>query len=67
MPQRTLRFRIRPDGRVEESVTGVVGDACHQLTERLENALGVVETREPTPEAYLLPQNQSSSIPAELP
>ena len=35
MPQRTVRFRIRPDGRVEEQVEGVSGDACLQLTDRL--------------------------------
>ena len=34
MPQRTLRFRIRPDGRVEERVEGVAGEACLKLTER---------------------------------
>ena len=28
MPQRTVRFRIRPDGRVEEQVEGVTGDEC---------------------------------------
>ena len=66
MPQRTLRFRIRQDGRVEESVEGVVGVSCQQLTEKLEEALGSVEQRELTPEAYLLPQVQSQSIPAEL-
>ncbi len=66
MPQRTLRFRIRQDGRVEESVEGVIGDSCHQLTERLEAALGSVEQREPKPDAYLRPQDQSQSIPVEL-
>ena len=43
MPQRTVRFTIRPDGRVEERVEGVAGPACQQLTERLEAALGTVE------------------------
>lgn len=66
MPQRTLRFRIRQDGRVEESVEGFVGEACQQLTERLEEALGTVEHKEPTSEAYLQPQTHTQSIPAEL-
>ena len=48
MPQRTVRFTIRPDGRVEERVEGVTGPACQQLTERLEAALGAVEHQEPT-------------------
>ena len=66
MPQRILRFRIRQDGRVEESVEGVAGDSCHQLTKRLEEALGSLESRMPTAEAYLSSQEQSQSIPAEL-
>ena len=33
MPQRTLRFKIRQDGRVEETVEGLVGEACIDLTE----------------------------------
>ena len=40
MPQRTVRFRIRPDGRVEERVEGVAGDDCLQLTDRLEKGAG---------------------------
>ncbi len=48
MPQRTLRFKIRQDGRVEETVEGLVGEACIGLTEKLEDALGTVERREPT-------------------
>ena len=46
MPQRTLRFRIRQDGRVEETVEGLVGEACIDLTEKLEDALGTVERRD---------------------
>ena len=64
MPQRTVRFRIRPDGRVEEQVEGVTGDACLQLTDRLEEALGTVERRQPTSEAYTSTQSvtQSQSV-----
>ena len=53
MPQRTLRFKIRQDGRVEETVEGLVGEACINLTEKLEDALGTVERREPTSDAFL--------------
>ena len=49
MPQRTVRFTIRPDGRVEERVEGVTGSACQQLTERLEAALGTVERQDRRP------------------
>ncbi len=66
MPQSTLRFRIRQDGRVEETVEGVVGDSCQVLTESLEEALGVVEKREPTAASYLNPQSQTQNNPAEI-
>ncbi len=65
MPQRTLRFKIHQDGLVEESVEGVTGQSCHQLTEKLEGALGVVQRREATAEAYLSDEVQSQSITAE--
>ena len=65
MPQRTLRFKIRQDGLVEESVEGFSGQSCHQLTEKLEDALGVVQRREPTAEAYIREEDQSQSISTE--
>ena len=49
----TIRFRIRPDGRVEETVEGLRGLACEGLTEQIEARLGTVQRREPTAEAYL--------------
>ena len=52
MAQHTIRFRIRPDGRVEELVEGLAGDGCHQLTERIEARLGSVQQRQPTSEAF---------------
>lgn len=52
MAQHTIRFRIRPDGRVEELVEGVQGQACEQLTERIEARLGAVQRRQPTAEAF---------------
>ena len=66
MPQRTVRFIIRPDGRVVERVEGVAGDACQQLTENVEAALGTVEHQESTSEAFLQPEIQSLSLPAQL-
>jgi len=65
MPQRTLRFRILPDGRVEERVEGVEGDACMGLTERLEAALGSVERRESTSEAFSTQAPQIQTLPVE--
>lgn len=52
MAQQTIRFRIRPDGRVEEQVEGVVGAGCEQLTERIEARLGAVQQRRSTAEAF---------------
>ena len=52
MAQRTIRFRIRPDGRVEEQVEGVQGVGCEQLTERIESRLGSVQQRQATSEAF---------------
>jgi len=66
MPQRTLRFKIRQDGRVEETVEGLVGEACIDLTEKLEDALGTVERREPTSDAFLRENFQKQTIPAEI-
>ena len=66
MPQRTLRFKIRQDGRVEETVEGLVGEACIDLTEKLEDALGTVERIEPTSDTFLREKVQTQTIPAEI-
>ena len=66
MPQRTLRFKIRQDGRVEETVEGLVGEACIDLTEKLEDALGTVERREATPESFLREKVQKQTISTEI-
>ena len=66
MPQSTLRFKIRQDGLVEETVEGVLGESCRSLTENLEEALGSVQKTEPTAEAYLQSKEQAQFIPAEV-
>jgi len=65
MPQRTLRFKIRQDGQVEETVEGLVGEACIHLTEKLEAALGSVEQRKSTSEAFLREEVQKQTIPVK--
>jgi len=52
MGQQTIRFRIRPDGRVDEVVEGVVGEGCLALTERIEAQIGSVQQRRSTSEAF---------------
>ena len=66
MPQRTLKFKIRQDGLVEETVQGVMGDSCLALTEKLESALGTVKHRKPTADAYQHDEEQNLSIPVEI-
>ncbi len=65
MPQRTLRLRIRQDGFVEESVEGVIGGSCHEVTKRIENELGNVERCVPTSEAFQTTDQKSSIITLE--
>ena len=52
MAQQTIRFRIRPDGRVEELVEGIAGSGCEQLTEGIAARLGSVQQRQATSEAF---------------
>ena len=59
-----LVFRILQDGTVEETVSGVKGTGCLDLTEKIEEALGVVQYRKEKPEYYeqsnvALQQNQN--------
>jgi hypothetical protein len=50
--QITLRYLILPDGRVEERVEGVQGQACRALTERVEACLGSLQRQVPTAEGF---------------
>ena len=61
MEQFTIRYRIHPDGRVDELVEGLNGMACEQLTERIEARLGVVQQRRSTAEAFLCEQQAQQS------
>ena len=59
MPQRTLRFKIHQDGRVEETVEGFNGDSCNDATRNLENALGEVKVMKKSAEAFISNQSQN--------
>ena len=59
MPQRTLRFKIHQDGRVEETVEGFTGDACSIATRNVEDALGEVKVKNKTSEAFISNQSQN--------
>ena len=60
MPQRTLRFKIHQDGRVEETVEGFNGNACNNATKNVEDSLGEVTVKNKTIEAFI--SNQSEKL-----
>ena len=70
MPQRTLRFKIHQDGRVEQTVEGFNGNACNSATKHIEDALGQVTVKNKTTEAFITNQieklkqfNNESNVP----
>jgi Protein of unknown function (DUF2997) len=48
----TLEFIIFPDGRVQEKVTGIVGNSCAEVTAAIEAELGRVVSQENTAEYF---------------
>ena len=60
MPQKTLRFKIHQDGRVEETVEGFIGNSCNEATKNLENSLGKVTVKKKKSDAFI--SNQSENL-----
>ena len=58
MPQRTLRFKIHQDGKVEETVEGFNGNACNSATKNIEDALGKVKVKNETSAAFISNQSE---------
>jgi len=58
MPQKTLRFKIHQDGRVEETVEGFTGNSCNEATKNLEDSLGQVTVMKKTSDAFITKQNE---------
>ncbi len=52
MSMETLEFIIHPDGRVQEKVTGIVGNSCTKVTAEIEAALGRVVDQAPTADFF---------------
>ena len=50
--QERIKFTITQDGMVKEEVQGVYGDACENLTKRVEDALGHVHFTQETADRY---------------
>jgi len=59
MPQKTLRFKIHQDGRVEQTVEGFIGHSCNEATKNLEDDLGKVTFRNKTSDAFISNQNEN--------
>lgn len=55
----TLEFIIFPDGRVQETVTGIVGASCAEVTAAIEAQLGQVVSQEQTSEYFAQVSRQS--------
>ncbi len=58
----TLEFIIYPDGRVKETVTGIVGASCQEVTAAIEAQLGVVVDQKQTSDYYAQNTNQSTTV-----
>jgi hypothetical protein len=65
MSMETLEFIIYPDGRVKETVTGIVGASCQEVTAAIEAQLGVVISQEKTSEYFQQQQETYQSIEAK--
>lgn len=58
----TLEFIIYPDGRVQETVTGIVGASCADVTAAIEAQLGQVVSQSLTSEYFAQEVHQSSVV-----
>ncbi|KAJ8601944.1 hypothetical protein CTAYLR_004467 [Chrysophaeum taylorii] len=47
-----VKFRIHPDGRIEETVLGIKGTDCEKVTEALNEKLGSIISSAPTEERF---------------
>lgn len=56
----TLEFVIYPDGRVQEKVTGIIGNSCAEVTAAIEAQLGRVVSQEQTSEYFAQKVEQSA-------
>jgi Protein of unknown function (DUF2997) len=62
MTMETLEFIIYPDGRVQETVTGIAGSSCTKVTAEIEAALGRVVSNTPTAEFFEQENNQAVTV-----
>ncbi len=57
----TLEFIIYSDGRVQETVTGIMGISCAEVTAAIEAQLGQVLSQEVTSEYFAQTIEQSAT------
>ena len=62
MKRQEITVTIDQKGQATVAVSGIDGPACEAATESLEEALGVVRSRERTPEYYRACQQQASTV-----
>ncbi len=64
MNMEALEFIIHADGRVQEKVTGIMGNSCAEVTAAIEAELGIVLSTEATSEYFAQDQIIPTSISA---
>ena len=57
--RQTIKFSIRQDGAVSIDVNGVKSGNCIEITKKLEETLGILNTRQFKPEFY---QNRNVTL-----
>jgi uncharacterized protein GlcG (DUF336 family) len=62
MKRQEITVTIDEHGKATVAVSGIDGPACQAATEALEQALGLIRSRERTPEYYRACQQQASTI-----
>lgn len=60
-----IEFSIKPDGSVDIAVKGAKGKSCTELTREIEEALGIVRTREYTSEYYQQEEETHNTVSLE--
>ena len=63
----TLEFVSYPDGRVKETVTGIIGTSCAEVTAAIEARLGDVVSHQKSSEYYAQPVQVSTDSKTSLP
>ena len=60
-----IEFSINPDGSVEIAVKGAKGQTCLELTQEIEEALGIVKNRNYTSEYYQTEEVAQTTVSVE--